>query len=301
MRLVTPARLNRLLLQADTRRSLSKVRKTLSALLQKLLPALRAVFGKLRDIITSAYGKTSAYIKALLPRVRRVLRRFKRKLKLLFNGGRSTQKSVKPHVKAAAVSKPGSPKRAPQNTASVIRPLSKHDIRPESAKKPPANRNVPVRNTKKPSVRKDESFTQSHLRSIVAMSMLALTLLVFVMWGFVSGPGKRTFASMGFGTAQGYILLGDDYMESGNYSRAVEEYYRALNKSVSYTAAYRLAWAYSYTGDFNKTVSALLYCVDNFPSHKESYVQLKALYPDADTRPVHIQKAILAGEELFGI
>ncbi len=142
--------------------------------------------------------------------------------------------------------------------------------------------------------------SEKHLRSTVAMGLLLVALIVFVGWSTLSNPGKRTYARLGMGSAQGYILLGDEYMSAGNYGRAVESYYTAITKKASYTAAFKLAVAYSYTNDITREVSALLYCAEGYPENKAPFVQLKRLYPDAASRPERVQNAIQQGTERFG-
>ena len=111
------------------------------------------------------------------------------------------------------------------------------------------------RSVRAPAVRKRSRrrrFAERHLRSLTALGLLVCALIAFVSWGNLSADGMRTFASLGIGKAQGYVLLGDDCMRGGNYSRAVEHYYEALRRGKSYDAAYRLASAYSYTGDVSR-------------------------------------------------
>lgn len=160
---------------------------------------------------------------------------------------------------------------------------------------------VNPKNTIKRKKKRRQSFTERNLRTIVAMSLIGLSFLVFIMWGTLSAPGMRTFASMGMGSSRGYILLGDKYMSGANYERAVESYYTALNKSGSYDAAFRLGRAYSYTGDMEKCVSALLYCTDNYPSRREPYVQLIMIYPNPGTRPDKVKEAIARGNATFNL
>ena len=89
-------------------------------------------------------------------------------------------------------------------------------------------------------------------------------------------------------------------MDGGNYSRAVENYYASLSKRLSYEAAYKLAAAYSYTGDAAKEVSALLLCIENYPALKAPYEQLYRMYPDEASRPVRVQAALEQGLKTFG-
>ena len=139
-----------------------------------------------------------------------------------------------------------------------------------------------------------------HLRSIVAMSLLVLALIVFAFWGAFSDSGQKTFAQVGLGSARGYLLIGDDYMERKNYSRAVEYYYTSLTKELSYEAALKLAGAYSYLNDTSKEVAALMICIENYPNYQQPYTQLYLLYPNEQTRPAQVQRAIEQGLSRFG-
>ncbi len=159
------------------------------------------------------------------------------------------------------------------------------------------------RSVRAPAVRKrsrHRRFAERHLRSLTALGLLVCALIAFVSWGNLSANGMRTFASLGIGKAQGYVLLGDDCMRGGNYSRAVEHYYEALRRGKSYDAAYRLASAYSYTGDVSREVSALLWCVEYYPEQKPPYTQLLLLYPEESERPSAVKEAIAKGYKLFG-
>lgn len=145
-----------------------------------------------------------------------------------------------------------------------------------------------------------ESFLERHLRSLIAMALLAVTVIVFCVWSTSTASGKRTFAQLGIGGASGYILLGDDCMESGNYARAVEHYYRALKQHTSYESAAKLAQAYRMTGDTEREASVLLLCVDRFETEREPYKRLKELYPDLTRRPETVQNALNRGAHVLG-
>lgn len=145
-----------------------------------------------------------------------------------------------------------------------------------------------------------ESFLERHLRSLIAMALLAVTVIVFCVWSTSTASGKRTFAQLGIGGASGYILLGDDCMESGNYARAVEHYYRALKQHTSYESAAKLARAYRMTGDTEREASVLLLCADRFETEREPYERLKELYPDLTRRPETVQNALNRGAHVLG-
>ena len=147
----------------------------------------------------------------------------------------------------------------------------------------------------------DYALSEKHLRSTVAMGLLAAALLIFLGWSTLSDSGRMTYARLGVGSARGYILLGDECMENGNYSRAVENYYASISKRAGYEAAIKLAVAYSYTGDVSREVSALLYCAETYPQYKAPFEQLLALYPDESTRPPRVQAALEKGMERYGL
>ena len=145
-----------------------------------------------------------------------------------------------------------------------------------------------------------ETFLERHLRSLIAMALLAVTVIVFCVWSTSTTSGKRTFAQLGIGSASGYILLGDDCMESGNYARAVEHYYRALSRNTTYESAIKLARAYQMTGDTDREASVLLLCADRFETEREPYERLKALYPTLTRRPETVQNALNRGAHVLG-
>lgn len=145
-----------------------------------------------------------------------------------------------------------------------------------------------------------ETFLERHLRSLIAMALLAVTVIVFCVWSTSTTSGKRTFAQLGIGSASGYILLGDDCMESGNYARAVEHYYRALSRHTTYESAIKLARAYRMTGDTDREASVLLLCADRFETEREPYERLKALYPTLTRRPETVQNALNRGAHVLG-
>lgn len=172
-----------------------------------------------------------------------------------------------------------------------------------SHRQPP--RRVPPRGTRnaRPNARSRqgrETFLERHLRSLIAMTLLAITVIVFCVWCTSTTSGKRTFAQLGIGSASGYILLGDDCMESGNYARAVEHYYRALSRHTTYESAIKLAHAYQMTGDTDREASVLLLCADQFETEREPYERLKALYPTLTQRPETVQNALNRGAHVLG-
>lgn len=167
------------------------------------------------------------------------------------------------------------------------------DGKRHKAKKEPVSKSTkkPI-NKKTVLKKKTETFTERHLRSIVSMCLLAACLTVFLVWGFATENGLKTFAQYGLGTNRGYILLGDDCMENGNYMRAVEYYYRALRDEVDYTAAWKLSEAYRQTGDIERETSALLLLMDNYPGQNAPYQRMLQLYPDPRMRPESVARAI---------
>lgn len=177
------------------------------------------------------------------------------------------------------------------------------DIRPkrraESAKIPehkPKNGRKPQGN-RAYSAKYQESFVEKHLRSVIAMTLLTVSLLAIFIWCVGSTPGKRLFAQLGIGGFEGYIMLGDDCMEDGNYARAVEYYYKAIAKKTDYAVSSRLASAYRGTNDVEREASALLLCIDKFPNEKDPYYRLREIFPQASSRPEAVQEALDKGAE----
>ena len=147
--------------------------------------------------------------------------------------------------------------------------------------------------------KKDEdSFAEKHLRSIISMVLLTITVILTLMWGYSTDAGLRTMAELGLGSRRGYILLGDDCMMNGNYKRAVEHYYKALSKKINYEAGYRLSLAYQKTGETDKEASALLLLMDHYAGMDAPYKRILELYPDPGARPEKVQIAINMHEGL---
>ncbi|MBQ3079836.1 MAG: hypothetical protein IJC48_07565 [Clostridia bacterium] len=169
--------------------------------------------------------------------------------------------------------------------------------REERRKKTVVPKREPVRSDyrKGHSRYEEETFVEKYLRSIIAMTLLGITVLFVVVWGVSSPGGKRAFAQLGVGGSAGYILLGDDCMAEENYTRAVEYYYKALSRRTSEEAAQKLALAYSHTGDIEREASALLLLIDKYPRNTDARERLWMLYPDPATRPAAVQAA-LSGE-----
>ncbi len=146
----------------------------------------------------------------------------------------------------------------------------------------------------------DSLFSLKHIRTTVAVILLLFTVITVALWGTLTDSGQRSFAKLGAGSWRGYILLGDDYMAEYNYTRAVECYYTSIRKQLSLEGTYKLAAAYSYTGDISREVNALLACVKNYPDYKMAYVQLYRLFPYEETRPDEVERVINLGFERFG-
>lgn len=140
--------------------------------------------------------------------------------------------------------------------------------------------------------REEDTFAEKHLRSIISMVLLACTVVFVLMWGYTTESGLRTMAEFGLGSSRGYVLLGDDCMEGGNYKRAVEHYYKALSKKVNYEAGIKLSRAYQKTGETEKETSALLLLMDHYSSEQEPYNRILELYPYPDQRPEPVRAAI---------
>lgn len=148
------------------------------------------------------------------------------------------------------------------------------------------------------SAKKKEAFADRHMRSAVSMCLLVFTVIMVLVWGYGTKSGLKTFAQYGVGTVKGYILLGDEFMDGGNYNRAVEYYYKALRDDVTYEAAYKLSAAYRKTGDIENETSALLLLMDHYAGEEAPYKRILELYPDPATRPERVQMAISMHENI---
>ncbi len=339
MRLVSPARLKRLLEESSQRARRERQKAKLKADLQRILSSagafLKNAYAKLQTLLAALL----VWLKANLPRLwaaiktaaqngkivaqrlykkaRRTIRRGVRRLRARLADAKQ-QRAGKGTLSVRDKSAPA--RKAPVSTrpsgAAVWRAsAAKPGTSPEKRRVPPPASKTGASAAKRPSKAappRKLSFRQKlrrfwkratdekHLRSTVAMGLLIAALLLFFGWSTLTNPGRRTYARLGMGSARGYVLLGDEYMQAGNYGRAVETYYNAITKKPGFEAAYKLAVAYSYTGDVNREVSALLYCAEGYPQYRAPFVQLYRLYPDEAARPARVQSAIEAGLARYG-
>lgn len=256
----------------------------------------RKLLSKIRKAIAERSGSNETLLKAKPAQAKRVV-----------NTAPAGGKSVKTPPARRTESMKAAPARRTESVKTAYTDKSRrasYEVYSRSVSN--GNRPKSVSSAKKPASRAqqkrvfDGNFVEKHIRSIVSMTGLVLALIVLLLWGTCSDGGRRTFANLGMGSASGYILLGDDCMAEQNYTRAVEHYYTALSKKITYNAAIKLASAYSYAGDINHEVSALLLCVDHFPKNIQPYKQLLLLYPDSMSRPEAVNKAVTQGYGYFG-
>lgn len=369
MRLVTPARLNRLLKSEKQLRLLktqSRVKQTLAVWWKRFVEILKRILAWLQVHLEQAGEKIDAMRRAAAPRIKlwagntgkklkKWYRRFKKKLRIWWNQIKQERKEAQASTPRASRSSAGSNRNAAAARRTVrsaeqnrrereilwqsggysdsyddeyLRPTVRRrtDGAPQSAgktgafgrtssvqtsRRPAAQRTRTVGNVRsagtsrqkqrkpaKPSVRR---FAEQHLRTIVALGALLVSLLAFICWGNFSDGGMRFFARLGMGKAQGYILLGDDCMAAYNYSRAAENYREALAKDNTYAAALKLAIAYSYTGDISTEAGVLLWCTQYYPEQKQPYQQLLVLYNNYEVAHTEkVRRAIEQGILRFG-
>ena len=352
MRLVSPAKLKRLLEESNERARRAKriasfkswtskalnrasvflafVWTRLKALFAQLLAWLQVKLPLLWQSIKHFSAKAAAVAKVWFKRIKKRARILKRGIERKLSGSKrekaaasnrsgqaKSQRTPRTSRESGRQSAQGKTRYAAERNAygqnkrpqrSADRSASDHHRSAAGSQADRAAktaRHAPVR--KKPRTFKQKlrrfwsiATSEKHLRSTVAMGLLLIALIVFVGWSTLSNPGKRTYARLGMGSAQGYILLGDEYMSTGNYGRAVESYYASITRKASYAAAFKLAVAYSYTNDITREVSALLYCAEKYPENKAPFVQLNRLYPDESSRPERVQNAIQQGTARYG-
>lgn len=143
------------------------------------------------------------------------------------------------------------------------------------------------------------AFLDDHLRSLIAMLMLVLTIGGMSIWAVFTPSGQRVMAHIGIGGAKGLALIGDDAMADGNYSRAAENYLQSLSKASSDITAFKLARAYALSGETKDAARALLLCIDLNAARIEAYQMLEILYPDAAARPENVKRALDKGAALY--
>lgn len=173
--------------------------------------------------------------------------------------------------------------------------------RPQAAFAPRRAKPKPAPKAKTRSAREEKwfNFLDDHMRSLIAMLMLILTVGGVSVWATLTPGGQRVMAHIGIGGAAGLALIGDDAMAEGNYSRAAENYMQSLSKETDDIVAFKLARAYAYSGETNDAARALLLCIDLNAYRAEAYDMLKSLYPDAATRPENVKMALDKGAALF--
>ena len=251
----------------------------------------KSFFMRLGTWTSGAAGKLRARTQPAVKRLRKKCRIWRKRLKKRI---RKLKNTYFPGPEAAADGAAKIVSAKPQTAARNVKPGAQAVRKPE-ASGPKASIQQRLERIKQ------YALSEKHLRSTVAMGLLAAALLAFLGWSTLSDSGRMTYARLGVGSARGYILLGDECMENGNYTRAVENYYASISKRAGYEAAIKLAAAYSYTGDVSREVSALLYCAETYPQYKASFEQLLILYPDGSARPPRVQAALEKGIERFGL
>ena len=333
-RLVTAAKLERLLKyekqlkrKTEWQKALENLKAYWLGFTQRIKPGLQRIQKALEEMGEKLDGARKEFMPRFtrwLTRVRKKLRKTRMRLKKRVDQWLKQRREAAEAAKAEPRSRAPEPRRRVSQSDARYRTerevLWQSDVprrrasgspaprRSDTARRPAARpvnraaqRNGRAAEMRSAGNRRGKRFLQKHLRSLVAFGALAVALLLFILWGACSEGGMKTFASLGLGKAQGYMLLGDDCMTSGNYSRAVENYREALARDNSYESALKLAIAYSYTGDITTEAGVLLWCTQYYPSEKQPYQQLLVLYNNyASVHTDKVRNAIEQGFLRFG-
>lgn len=145
------------------------------------------------------------------------------------------------------------------------------------------------------------NFFQRHIRGIVGSILLLIILLVCVIW-FMSPSGQQLLAGWNLAwTAKPYATMAYSAYQSENYDTAASYYERAFSlDSDNYEYAHNALVSYYYAGDIEDATAMARKCIELAPDDETTYVDLKNMYPDADTRPWEISELILQGYERTG-
>ena len=145
------------------------------------------------------------------------------------------------------------------------------------------------------------SFLQRHIRGIVGSALLLIIVIVCVIW-FMSPTGQQLLAGWNLAwTAKPYATLAYNAYQSENYDTAAAYYERAFTlDDDNYEYAHNALVSYYYADDIEDATAMARKCIELEPDDATTYVDLKNMYPDADTRPWEISELIRQGYERTG-
>lgn len=120
-----------------------------------------------------------------------------------------------------------------------------------------------------------QSFAVRHMRGIVTLVLLAVTLAIVFIWANTDGA-QRTLAQVDLAwKAEAYAQLGQEYYAAGDLSAAGYCYSRALERDGD-NANYAISAANAYIegGYTSKALEALRECIAIIPENADLYVKL---------------------------
>lgn len=165
----------------------------------------------------------------------------------------------------------------------------------------------PVR-TKKSSTREEyyeeepkQSFFVRHMRSVVSMLLLLLTVGIVLIWANTDAA-QRTLATLDIAwKPEAYARLGYEAYESRDLSAAGYYYAQALKRDPENGEyAYNAANAYIEGGYNGKALEALRKCIELRPADGDLYIMLLELQPDAENISEQDRELIRQGYRLTG-
>lgn len=142
----------------------------------------------------------------------------------------------------------------------------------------------------------DSSFFVRHVRGIVALSLLTVTVLIVGYW-LVYGSGQRVLGHLYLSNNPAtYATLGDEEAQGGSYEEAGALYLKALSLDEDNAVyAVKAANAYITAENAGQAAVALEALVAIDPDQLDPYLTLNALYPDAVSRPVRVTELLQQG------
>lgn len=141
-----------------------------------------------------------------------------------------------------------------------------------------------------------QNFFMRHIRGIVGLTLLLLTLMIVGFWlGY--GPGQRVLGQLYLSNnADTYITLGNEAEAKQSYEVAGAYFFKALElDSTNRDLAVKAANAYILAENNGKAAIAIERLIEIKPDEVQSYITLQTLYPDPASRPQKVAALIQQG------
>lgn len=146
-----------------------------------------------------------------------------------------------------------------------------------------------------------QSFLMRHVRGIVGMILLAVTVTIVLTWAFTPGA-QLVLARLDLAwSASAYASLGNEAYDAGRYGEAGRYFGVALTKDAD-NANYAVYAANSYIqgGETAKAISALKKLIALQPGNADYYNTLMGLYGGYENMPEDAKALVNEGYERTG-